>query len=107
MTQEVLKKLRNKIFGKGKDEEESGLTGIIELARGLSCLPDIIGRDYEIRDPKGKLVYTIRQKPMTIKQLNSLLKEFHLVQKRDSEKEAAKWGGGSKGKIPKLNRRKK
>lgn len=106
MTQKTLKKLRNKVFGKSKDEEESGLTGIIELARGLSCLPDIIGRDYEIRDPKGKLVYTIRQKPMAIKQLNSLLKEFHLVQKRDNEKEAAKWGSGSKGKIPKLNRKK-
>ena len=107
MGQEQLKKLRNKIFGKSEKEKESGLTSIIELARGLSCLPDIIGRDYEIRDPKGKLVYTIRQKPMTIKQLNSLLKEFNLVQKRDAEKESAKWGGNSKGKIPKLNRRKK
>ena len=107
MSQDQLKKLRNKVFGKGEDKkEESGLTAIIELARGLSCLPDIIGRDYEIRDPKGKLVYTIRQKPMSIKQLNVLLREFHLVKKREDEKEAAKWGGGSKGKIPKLNRKK-
>jgi len=105
MSKEQLKKLRNKIFGeKGGVKKQSELTNILELARGLNCLPDILGRDYEIRDPKGNLVYTLRQKPMAIKQLNTLLKEFELIQKRDNEREAAKWGG-SKGKIPRLNKR--
>jgi len=107
MSKEQLKKLKNKIFGgKGGEKKQSELTAIIELARGLNCLPDILGRDYEIRDPKGKLVYTLRQKPMAIKQLNTLLKEFELIQKRDNEKEAAKWGG-NKGKISKLGRKKR
>lgn len=105
MSKEQLKKLKNKIFGgKGSEKNQSELTNILELARGLSCLPDILGRDYEIKDSTGKLIYTVRQKPMTIKQLNTLLKEFELIQKRDNEREAAKWGG-NKGKIPRLNKR--
>lgn len=106
MSKEQLKNLKNRIFrNKGRGEKQSELTAIIELARGLNCLPEILGRDYEVRDPKGKLVYTIRQKPITIKLLKSLLDEFEIIQKRDAEKEAAKWGSKTKGKKPRLNKR--
>lgn len=104
---EKLKKLRSKVFGKSNTSEDgTGLTAIVEMARGLSCLPDIIGREYEIKDSTGRVVYTISQKPMTIKQLNTLLKEFNLIRKKEDRKEAAKFGGGSKNKTPRLNKRK-
>ena len=83
--------LKSRIFHKGaKDNTE--LSGIIRTARELSCIGEIIGRDYEVRDSKGNLVYTIRQKPMAMKQLNLLLKEVHGLLKQDAEAEAKKWG---------------
>lgn len=68
------------------------LTNIIELVREFGCLSDIIGRDFEISDSKGDVVYTIRQKPMSIKQMNKLLEELYVLKKIDNEREAAKWG---------------
>ena len=90
---EVLKKLRSKVFkNQESGADHSELTSVMELARGLSCLPDILGRDFEVMDPKGKVIYKIRQKPMSIKQLNYLLKEFNLMMKRDYKRKPAKWG---------------
>lgn len=57
------------------------------------CVADIIGRDYEVRDPKGKLLCTIRQKPMLISQMNALnqmLTALAEEQKRQSEKNKKK-----------------
>jgi hypothetical protein len=70
----------------------TGLTSILELIREFGCLSDIVGRDFEIMDKKGNVVYTIRQKPIGIKQMNTLLEELHVLKKIDNEKEAAKWG---------------
>mgnify|MGYP003148421791 CR=1 FL=1 len=82
--------LKNRILQ--KKSEESKLTCIIELIRELGCFGDILGRDFEVKDTSGKLVYTIRQKPMSIKQMNVLLKESYILKKLDNEREAAKWG---------------
>lgn len=99
MSKDQLERLKNRVFAKKESKKETELTGILELAREFSCLPDILGRDYDILDSSGKLVYTIRQKPMAIKQLNTLLKEMEIIKKRDNEREAAKFG--SKKGIPK------
>jgi len=85
-----LNNLQDRLF-KGKSSG-TGLTSIIELIREFGCLSDVIGRDFEIADAKGKVVYTIRQKPMSIKQINTLLEELHVLKKIDNEREAAKWG---------------
>lgn len=68
------------------------LTNILELVREFGCLSDIIGRDFEIKDKKGEVVYTIRQKPISIKQMNTLLEELYVLKRLDNEREAAKWG---------------
>jgi hypothetical protein len=75
-----------------KKDQQSPLTSILELVRDLGCFGDILGREFEVKDTSGKLVYTIRQKPMAIKQLNVLLKEHYTLRKLDNQREAAKWG---------------
>ena len=90
-----LTKLRNRVFG--KKNQETDLTRILMVAREFGCLGDILGRDYEIKDSKGKLKFIVRQKPIAIKQLNTLLKEFVTIKKADDEKESAKFGGKGKG----------
>lgn len=82
--------LKDRILKKKNSETE--LTSIVELIREFSCLSDIIGRDFEIFNKKKELVYTVRQKPISIKQMNTLLKELHILKKIDNEREAAKWG---------------
>ena len=80
------------LFKRGKNKETE-LTAIVAMVRELSCLGEIIGRDFEVRNPKGELVYTIHQKPMAIKQFKLFLKEFITLKKLDDEKESKKWGG--------------
>lgn len=85
-----LDKLKSKLFK--NESQETGLTNVLELIRELGCLSDIVGRDFDIMNPKGKVVYTIRQKPISIKQINILLEELYVLKKMDNEREAAKWG---------------
>ncbi len=80
-----------------KNKKGTELTNILGMVREFGCLGEIIGRDFEIRNPEGKLVYKIHQKPIAIKQLNVLLKEFMNLRKLDDEREAAKWGGKKGG----------
>jgi len=78
-----LNHLKNKILG--REKKTSLLTDIIDLARELHCLPDIIGRDYEVLDKNGDIIYTIRQKPMKVKQLNVLFDKLCELRKRDKD----------------------
>ena len=98
MLKSKIDQLKERILGK-KKYQETELTHILNMVREFSCLGEIIGRDFEIKDSKGKLVYTIHQKPMAIKQMNTLLKEFATLKRRDDEREAKKWGTERKGKI--------
>lgn len=83
-------KLKDRIFK--KKSHETGLTSILGLIRDLGCFGDIVGRDFEVLNTDRELVYTIRQKPMAIKQINTLLEELHILKSIDNEREAAKWG---------------
>ena len=98
-------KLKKRILGKKDKSKETGLTNMLDMVREFSCLGEIIGRDFEIKDPRGEMIYTIRQKPMAIKQVNTLLKEFAVLKRRDQEIEAAKWGAKGKGRINKNRKR--
>ena len=99
MEKSPIQKLKERILEKKGSQKETELTIMLDMVREFSCLGEIIGRDFEIRDPKGKLVYTISQKPMAIKQMNTLIKEFAVLKRKDDEKEAAKWNTKGKGKI--------
>ena len=88
--QTPLENIKDRITKKGGSQTE--LTSIMEMVRSFSCLGEIIGREFEVSDGDGNIVYTVRQKPMAIKQLNVLLKELNVMFKLDAEREAAKWG---------------
>ena len=96
--------LKERILSKKGKGKETNLTKMLDMVREFSCLGEIIGRDFEIRGSDGKLIYTIHQKPMAIKQMNTLLKEFVTLKNLDNEREAAKWGGKGNNR---LNRRRK
>ena len=100
--QSPIEQLKARILSKKGKNKSTELTNILDMVREFSCLGEIIGRDFEIKDSKDKLVYTIHQKPMAIKQMTTLLKEFMILKKLDEEKEAQKWGANGKNK---LNRR--
>ena len=85
-----LSSLQDRLFS--KKSEQSSLTNIMELIREFGCFGDIIGREFEVRDNNDKVVYTVRQKPMALKQMNVLLRELHILKKLDNERESAKWG---------------
>ncbi len=87
-----LEQLKNRVLKKKGATKLTALTNILDMAREFGCLGEIIGRDFEVLDKDGNLIQTIRQKPMKVKQLNNLIKEFVVLKKLDDEKEAAKWG---------------
>jgi len=99
MPKSPIERLKERILDKKGKNKETELTNILDMIREFSCLGEVIGRDFEIRDLEGKLIYTIYQKPMAIKQMNTLLQEFATLKKLDNEREVAKFGGKGKGKI--------
>lgn len=91
MSLEDLEKLNKKIYDKTKKVTPS--EALIDMARELGCLSDILGRDYEILDPQGKLLATIRQKPLKILQINTLLEVLARLrenEKKEIEKKSSK-----------------
>ena len=100
-----LENLKNRVFGKKRSVTETKLTGMMEMARGFGCIGEIIGRDYEILDKSGNVIYTIRQKPMKVKQMRSLVKEFIVLKRLDHEYEVAKMGGNKKSRVSGKRRR--
>lgn len=73
-------KLKNKLLGE-KEIKQTRFTSLAFFAREFASLTSILGSDFEVRDAKGNLVYTIRQKPVTLNQLNIFLKELDTLQK--------------------------
>ena len=96
--QSPIDRLKERILGGKGKSQGTELTSILNMVREFSCLGEIIGRDFEIRDQKGNLIYIIHQKPIAIKQMNTLIKQFSILKKRDAEIEAAKWRMKGKGK---------
>ncbi len=89
-----LDQLKSRVFSKkGGGGKRTSLTDIIDVVRELGCLGEAIGKEYEVRDAEGKLVFTIEQKPMKISQMIILMDEIGLLRREDDKKEAEKWGG--------------
>lgn len=97
--------LKDKL-GKRNKPKVTGLTTIIDFIRELKCLDAITGRTFEVYDPNGKLVYTVKQKPLKISQLILLIKELEISVKREAhmQEQAMKKG---KGKSNLASKRKK
>lgn len=72
----------NKVTGRSRDSEAISLAN---LMREFGCVSEVIGRDYEVFDASGKLVFTIRQKAVSVGQLNTLLKVLYELQKYESD----------------------
>lgn len=77
--------LKDRIFNKNKKSSVSLLTDVVEMISDLHCLPEIVGRDFEVRDARGKIVYTVRQKPMDLAQFNLLNKHLALLKQKQKE----------------------
>ena len=93
-----INRLKERILEKKGTKKETELTTMLNMVREFSCLGEIIGREFEVKDSKGKVIYTISQKPMAIKQMNTLIREFAVLKRIDDEKEAAKWNAKGKNK---------
>lgn len=90
MTLDILNSIKDRV--KNKASSVSSVEVLVDLARETGCVADIIGREYEVRDSTGKLVYTVRQLPMKVIQLNTLLKALNSL--REKEKKQMPKGKG-------------
>jgi hypothetical protein len=75
MSLEQIQNLNNRI--KNKNNTLTSTEILVDFARETGSIADLFGRDYEVYNPDGEIVYRIRQKPMSLVQLNTLLKTLH------------------------------
>ncbi len=78
---------------KGQRDDTGIVTSIYYLIKELKCLPDIVGREYEVEYDKMGRIKKIRQLPIKIPTLFTLFNEM----KKDyikQEKEAKKMKRG-------------
>ena len=80
-----LEKLSNRLFGDGT-EGVTSITGIIKLVRSIGGLGDLLGREFIVKTPEGKVVYIIEQKGYTIGQINTLLQELTNLEEIEKKK---------------------
>ena len=73
--------LKNRILG--KTNQSDGLSGLVSFSREMGCLGDLIGREYEIKSPDGKVLYIVRQKAMKVKDLMILMKCLNEILKKE------------------------
>lgn len=76
-----LDNLKKKLQSSG----DNTVTSLYALIKELKCLPEIVGRDYEVFDKDGKLIYRIRQKPMKIPTLFTLFHELEADYERQQK----------------------
>lgn len=100
MQQSPLNELKKRVIGKKIKTKGTTLTGIFDAIRNFSCLGEVIGREYEVMDKNENVLYVIKQKPITLNQLNLMLKELNTLKKIDAELEAMKWGSKKRFKRP-------
>ena len=86
-----LEQLKSKVFS--KSQKGDALTYALAMAREFNCVESLLGRDFEVLDPDGNLVFRIRQKPLAFKQLNELMKQFITIRKiEEAEQKKANRG---------------
>ena len=77
-----LDRLKQQVKGQAKGDI---VTSLYYLIKELKCLPDILGREFEVDyDKEGKII-KIRQLPMSIPTLNILMMEMEEDLKRQEK----------------------
>lgn len=100
-----LEKLKDKVSGRDSGGEVSLPTSIYFLIKELKCLPDVLGRDYEVeykpvvwwKPSTWNRIVRIRQLPMKIPSMIVLFKEMEEDYKRQ-KKEADKMNRKGRGR---------
>ena len=77
-----LDKIRQKVSGSSEDSDIT--TSLFYLMKELGCLPDILGREYEVIY-EGNRIKKIIQKPISIPALNILFKEMEKDYKKQEQ----------------------
>jgi hypothetical protein len=91
-----LLKIRSQVTGQTPKEEDVGFDGnVYQLLTKIGGLGEIIGREFEVRDPNGKLIYLIIQKPIKVAGLVTLFRE---AKKQDEREKAQAEEADSKAK---------
>ena len=81
----------------GKSEEGDITTSLYYLIKELKCLPDILGREFEVEYNEKGNISRIIQKPMSIPSLMILFKEMEKdYKKQEREMRKAKNKGRRK-----------
>jgi hypothetical protein len=92
---EQLDALKRRLFEK-KGGKKGELTDLFDMAREFGALDAILGREFEVYDNNGGLLFKVKQKPINIKQANQVIKELNalrLSQKEAEEREAKRLRG--------------
>ena len=87
-----LRELQQKVQNKNGGDE---VTSLYYLIKELGCLPDIVGREYEVVYVGDKIVKII-QKPIAITTLQVLMKELEEDKKREAKQMKSKGRGRRK-----------
>jgi len=80
-------------LSKGGQSEPSIVTEFYTLAKELSCLPDLLGREYEFIY-EGKKLIGMKQLPIKIPTYINLVRELAEDYKRQSKKNKSPKGRG-------------
>lgn len=84
-----LNNLKNKVLG-GNKPKYTFFTSLVDFCKEFSCLGELLGREFEVKDKEGNIKYTIYQKPLKLTQLGLLMEEYAKLRKMeaDAQKEA-------------------
>ena len=85
----MLSQLKDRVLGDSSNEKGISPTSLWYLIKELKCLPDILGREYEVEYDSQNRIKSIRQKPISIPTLMVLFKEMEKDYKRQ-EKQSKK-----------------
>ncbi len=71
----------------GSKKKTSQITGLYYLIKELKCLPDILGRNYEVNleIKDKKITGTIRQRPINIQAMRLLFREMEEDYRKQNE----------------------
>ena len=98
--QSDIDKLKARIHGNGKTKR-TPLMDFADVARELGCLGDMLGREFEIFDGDGKLLYRVKQKPINVKQYALIAQSVFKLKQEDWKNKSEFWGkmlGGKRGR---------
>lgn len=78
-----LQEILNRITGKKK--EQTSLLPFFDVMREYGCADLILGKEYEITDSNGEVVYRIKQKPLSLRQVQELAKGLNELRRQEAE----------------------